>query len=180
MVSWWAYSAIMWVDRSASETGEPRSVLTASIADDWIRGQGDMMARKPPTRDDLPLGMTAEHWDDLEEMIRDVLWLVGENGEPISYMALCLRLEGVPLHHRSIVLTGLLNEIALDEQDRGARCWVTAFIVLSGRKYSGAGFFKMVAEHERRWTGKTKFCDEQRRRAQRWMREHLRSETAAA
>ena len=113
-------------------------------------------------------------------MILTVLWQVGMLGDPIGYKGLCLMLEGFPLYHRSSTLTGLLNEIARDEIERGAPCYVTAFVVLSGKKYSGAGFFKMMLEDGWTWTSKTEFCKEQRRLARDWIFDNPRELVAVA
>jgi len=137
-------------------------------------------SKEPPTRDNLPCGMTVARWDALKEMILIVLWRVGMRVHPVSYKVLCLMLEGLPLYHRSSTLTGLLNEIARDEIERGAPCYVTAIVALAGKKYSGAGFFKMVQEDGWMWTSKTEFCEEQRRLARTWIRRNLREPAAVA
>ena len=134
--------------------------------------------RTPPTRHELPRGMTAARWNALTEMILTALWQVGTLGEPIGYKGLCLMLEGFPLYHRSSTLTGLLNEIARDEIERGAPCYVTALVVLSGKKCSGGGFFKMVLEDGWVWTSKTKFCKQQRDLARDWIFDNPRKPAA--
>ena len=102
-------------------------------------------SRKIPSRDSLPRGMTLVEWNHVKELIEVVLWQVGTSGGMIGYMRLSQRLllMGVGLHHRSLTLTGLLNEIALEEREWGAPCWTTAIVVLTGERYAGAGFFTL-------------------------------------
>lgn len=124
-----------------------------------------------------PPGWDEKRWVAARREIRAVIWRWGLMNEFHSYKELT-DTAAAGITYRSPLLTPMLNEIDKYEwlrQKPTEKCWVTAFVVQSGKKCSSDGLFRLVPKSEWESMGKTAFCVEQRRLAHIWIGKHPRA-----